>query len=249
LRLVIFDLDGTLLTGDTDEYWLRFLIEKRVVDHGAIEAKNDDIQARYARGEASAEEFCFFYLSLLSGHSRADLDRWHDEFMSAVVLPNLPAAALELLERERAQADLLVLSTATNGYIAGPIAKHLGFEHMIATDPEERADGTFTGGCVGLPNMRANKVVRLDEWLRGRGTALGDFSESRFFSDSRNDLPLLERVTHPVVVDPDAGLAEHARRAGWPILHVHPLRHPELVPQATCAAPRNASGTLAAPQA
>ena len=247
MRLTIFDLDCTLLTGDSDEYWLRFLIDKGIVDHGEIEVRNNDIQARYAKGEASAEEFCFFYLSLLRGHSRADLDRWHGEFMRAIIVPNLPPAALDLVRSARPNADLLVMSTATNRFLTAPIARHLGFEHLIATDPEENADGTFTGGCIGLPNMRANKVTRLDAWLRGRGRRLGDFDESWFYSDSQNDLPLLSCVTHPVVVDPDRGLAQHARSRGWPILHLDSARQ---VPPESPANSRDHAepGRAAAPQ-
>src|SRR5436190_10262390 len=136
MRLVVFDLDGTLLTGDSDEYWLRYLIDRRIVDHGPIEARNNDIQERYARGETSAEEFCLFYLSLLRGHERSDLDRWHESFMREIIVPNIPRAAVDLVERERARADLLVMSTATNRFLTTPIAAHLGFEHLIATEPE-----------------------------------------------------------------------------------------------------------------
>ena len=223
MRLVIFDLDGTLLTGDTDEYWLRFLIDKGIVDHGEIEKRNQDIQARYAQGLASAEEFCFFYLSLLRGHSRDELDRLHAEFMRSIIIPHLPLAALDLLRTARPRADLLVMSTATNAFLAGPIALYLGFPYMIATDPEGRADGSFTGGCVGLPNMRAHKVTRLEAWLAARGQRLEDFAESWFYSDSRNDLPLLSRVTHPVAIDPDPELDSHAKACGWPVLHIHPV--------------------------
>lgn len=222
MRLVIFDLDGTLLTGDTDEYWLRFLIGRGLVGDGELEQRDQDIQARYAQGLASAEEFCFFYLSLLRGHPRAELDRLHAQFMRDIIIPHLPPAALELLRTARARADLLVLSTATNAFLAGPIARHLDFVHLIATDPEAGADGTFTGGCVGLPNMRAHKVTRLEAWLAARGQRLEDFAETWFYSDSRNDLPLLGRVTHPVVVDPDPELAAHALAKGWPVLRIHP---------------------------
>jgi len=249
MRLTIFDLDCTLLTGDTDEYWLRFLIDKGIVDHGEVEVRNNDIQARYAKGEASAEEFCFFYLGLLRGHSRADLDRWHDEFTQAIIVPNIPPAALELVRSARPNADLLVMSTATNRFLTAPIARYLGIEHLIATDPEENADGTFTGGCVGLPNMRANKVTRLDAWLRDRGQPLSDFDESWFYSDSQNDLPLLSCVTHPVAVDPDRELAQHARSRGWPILHLDPKRQ---APQASPSQPAldaSEPGRAAAPQA
>ena len=222
MRLVIFDLDGTLLTGDTDEYWLRFMIDHGIVDRGEIEQRNHDIQDRYARGLASAEEFCFFYLDLLRGHPRAELDRLHAEFMRSVIVPHLPPAALELLSTTRPRADLLLMSTATNAFLAGPIARHLGFSHLVATDPEEGADGVFTGRCVGLPNMRAHKVTRLEGWLAERGQQMEDFAETWFYSDSRNDLPLLSRVTHAVAVDPDPELAAHAAANGWPVLRIHP---------------------------
>jgi HAD superfamily hydrolase (TIGR01490 family) len=240
MRLVIFDLDGTLLTGDTDEYWLRFLIERGVVDHGAIERRNQDIQDRYARGLASAEEFCLFYLGLLRGHARAELDRLHAEFMRSVIIPHLPPAALDLLRTTRARADLLLLSTATNAYLSAPIAAHLDIAHVIATIPEVGADGRFTGGCVGLPNMRAHKVTRLESWLAARGQRLEEFAETWFYSDSRNDLPLLSRVSHPVAVDPDPELAARAIASGWPVLRIHPVRA-AAPPQPRAAGPRASS--------
>ena len=221
MRLTIFDLDGTLLTGDTDEYWLRFLVDEGVVDGGAMMAKSTDIQKRYATGEASAEEFCYFYLGLLRGRTRDDLGSLYRKFMETIIRPHLPNTALELVSIAARQSDLLVMSTATNAYLSTPIGRHLGFEHIIATDPEEDALGRFTGGCIGLPNMRAHKVPRLEAWLSGRGQKLADFDESWFYSDSQNDLPLLMKVTHPVVVDPDPELAMHAQRNGWPILRIH----------------------------
>ena len=221
MRLTIFDLDGTLLTGDTDEYWLRFLVDEGVVDGGAMEAKSTDIQKRYAKGEASAEEFCYFYLGLLRGRTRDDLGSLYRKFMETIIRPHLPNTALELVSIAARQSDLLVMSTATNAYLSTPIGRHLGFEHIIATDPEEDALGRFTGGCIGLPNMRAHKVPRLEAWLSGRGQKLADFDESWFYSDSQNDLPLLMKVTHPVVVDPDPEFAMHAQRNGWPILRIH----------------------------
>lgn len=223
MRLVIFDLDGTLLTGDTDAYWLRFLIERGLVDRGAAEKRNQDIQTRYAQGVASAEEFCYFYLRLLRDRTRAELDRLHAEFMRSVIVPHLPPAALDLVRTERTLADVLVMSTATNAFLARPIATHLGFQHLIATEPEERTDRTFTGGCVGLPNMRAHKVTRIEAWLAVRAQKLGDFDQTWFYSDSRNDLPLLSRVTHPVAVDPDPELAAHAAAHAWPVLRIHGL--------------------------
>ena len=221
MRLTIFDLDGTLLTGDTDEYWLRFLVDEGVVDGGAMMAKSTDIQKRYAKGEASAEEFCYFYLGLLRGRTRDDLGSLYRKFMETIIRPHLPNTALDLVSIAARQSDLLVMSTATNAYLSTPIGRHLGFEHIIATDPEEDALGRFTGGCIGLPNMRAHKVPRLEAWLSGRGQKLADFDESWFYSDSRNDLPLLMKVTHPVVVDPDPEFAMHAQHNSWPILRIH----------------------------
>ena len=235
MRLTIFDLDGTLLTGDTDEYWLRFLIDQRIVDRGSIAAQSVDIQRRYAEGRASAEEFCFFYLGLLKGRTRDELAPIYARFFDSIIVPNLPARAFELVAMERAQSDLLVMSTATNAFLSEPIGAHFGFEHIVASDPEVDGDGRFTGGCVGLPNMRAHKVPRLDAWLAQRDLELADFVESRFYSDSRNDLPLLRAVTHPIVVDPDPELEAHARREDWPILHIHP-RAPPVTDGATLVA-------------
>ena len=219
-RLVVFDLDGTLLTGETDEYWLRFLIDRGIVDGGPVEARNRDIQQRYERGVAGAEEFCLFYLDLLRGRTADELAPLYAEFFRDVGMPKLPKAARELVDTERARADLLVLSTATNAFLSAPIGRELGFEHIVATDPEIDAGGRFTGRHVGLPNMRAHKVPRLEAWLAKRGQKLDDFDESWFYSDSRNDLPLLERVTHPVAVDPDGELEARAIRDGWPIVRI-----------------------------
>ena len=220
-RLAVFDLDGTLLHGDTDEYWLKFLVDERFVDGTEMRARNDDIQRRYSEGTASAEEFCFFYLGLLKGHTAEELQPMYARFFDNVVLPNLSRGAYELVAMERARSEMLVMSTATNAFLSAPIGRHLGFEHIIATDPEIDGQQRFTGGCVGLPNMRAHKVPRLHAWLAARGELLSSFDESWFYSDSRNDLPLLGAVTNPVVVDPDRELAAHAGREGWPVLHIH----------------------------
>ena len=232
-RIAVFDLDGTLLHGDTDEYWLQFLIDEGVVDHGAVEAQNCDIQARYAQGCASAEEFCFFYVGLLRGRTRRELEPLYTQFMREIILPNLPRAALALVADESQRAELLVMSTATSSFLSAPIGRHLGFEHIVATEPEVDDQGRFTGGCIGLPNMRAHKVARLDDWLAARGRRIADFHESWFYTDSRNDLPLLEHVTHPIAVDPDPELAARAQRDGWPVLRIHPPATPHAVRPAT----------------
>ena len=138
--------------------------------------------------------------------------------MQTRIVPIISEAARALIARHR--EDLRVLITATNSFVTAPIARELGIEHLVATDPEE-CDGRFTGGVRGEPCFREGKLVRLESWLAARGTGLDDFAESWFYSDSANDLPLLERVTHPVAVDPDPRLEAHARQRGWPVLQLH----------------------------
>ena len=160
-----------------------------------------------------------FYLATLAGRDKAALDVWHLDYMRERIVPNIPQAALELLAKHRDAGDLIVLTTATNRFLTEPIAAYLGVEHLIATEPE-CIDGRFTGNYVGILNMREGKVKRLDEWLVERGYGWLDFSETWFYSDSRNDIPLLDRVSRPVAVDPDDTLAAHARVRGWPVLRL-----------------------------
>ena len=219
MRLALFDLDNTLLTGDSDYEWLQFLIERGALEREQTQAANNDIARRYKAGEISADEFERFYLAVLTVRDKRILDAWHLDFMRERIVPNIPHAALELLAEHRDAGDLIVLTTATNRFVAGPIAGYLGFEHLIATEPE-CIDGRFTGNYVGILNMREGKVKRLDEWLTVRGYGWLDFSETWFYSDSRNDIPLLDRVSRPVAVDPDDTLAAHARVRGWPVLRL-----------------------------
>jgi HAD superfamily hydrolase (TIGR01490 family) len=213
--LALFDLDHTLLTEDSDEQWVEFLLERGALDRGRFEAANLALADRYRRGEAGALEFTEFYLSTLSAFTVDDLDRLHPDYLRARILPAIPAAARELVARHRARNHLLVLTTATSRFLTAPIARELAFEHLIATEPEIIA-GRYTGKVAGVPNLREGKVLRLRAWLAERDLVLGDFRESWFYSDSRNDLPLLSLVTHPVAVNADPVLAAHARERGWP---------------------------------
>jgi HAD superfamily hydrolase (TIGR01490 family) len=214
-RLVLFDLDNTLLAGDSDFEWAQFLIEQQVLDREVYEARNRRFYEQYKAGALDIHEFLDFQLKPLSRHPRAQLDGWHREFMDRKIRPLVRGKARALVEQHR--GDLCAVITATNSFVTAPIAREFGVAHLIATEPGHR-NGEFTGGVDGIPCFREGKVARLDGWLAGRGESLESFSESWFYTDSLNDLPLLERVTHPVAVDPDPTLGEHARRRGWRII-------------------------------
>jgi HAD superfamily hydrolase (TIGR01490 family) len=214
-RLVLFDLDNTLLAGDSDFEWAQFLIEQGVLDREVYEARNQEFYDHYQAGVLDIHAFLDFQLKPLSRHPRAVLDAWHREFMARRIRPMVRPAARALVERYR--DDLRVIISATNTFVTAPIAAEFGIADLIATEPEERA-GEFTGGVSGVPCFREGKVRRLETWLAQRGRTLDSFDESRFYSDSLNDLPLLTRVTHPVAVDPDDTLRAHAKRHGWPII-------------------------------
>jgi HAD superfamily hydrolase (TIGR01490 family) len=218
MHLALFDLDNTLLAGDSDYEWAQFLIEEGVLEREGYEARNREFYEQYKAGVLDIRQFLDFQLKPLAQYPRETLDAWHRGFMERKILPMISAAARELIARH--EGDLRVIITATNRFVTAPIARELGIEHLVATDPEE-CEGRFTGAVMGEPCFQAGKIVRLEAWLASRGLALDTFAESWFYSDSVNDLPLLERVTHPVAVDPDPRLAAHARSRGWPILNLH----------------------------
>ena len=214
-RLVLFDLDNTLLAGDSDFEWAQFLIEQDVLDREVYEARNQQFYDQYRAGTLDIRDFLDFQLKPLSRHPRAQLDAWHGEFMQRKIRPLIRGTARALIDRHR--GDLNVVITATNSFIAAPIAREFGIPHLIATEPEQR-DGEFTGSVSGIPCFRNGKVARLEAWLAERAAPLASFAESWFYSDSVNDLPLLARVSHPVAVDPDDSLRAHAGSNGWPII-------------------------------
>ena len=214
-RLVLFDLDDTLLAGDSDFEWAQFLIEQNVLDREVYEARNQAFFDQYKAGTLDIREFLDFQLKPLSRHPRAVLEAWHREFMDRKIRPIVRWGARALVERHG--GDLRVVITATNSFVTAPIAREFGIDNLIATEPEER-NGEFTGGVSGLPCFREGKVRRLESWLAARDRTLASFGESWFYSDSHNDLPLLERVTHPVAVGPDDQLRAHAARHGWTII-------------------------------
>lgn len=214
-RLVLFDLDNTLLAGDSDFEWAQFLIEQGVLDREVYEARNQAFYDQYKAGTLDIHEFLDFQLKPLSRHPRSVLDAWRREFMRQKIMPIIRASARTLVARHR--DDVRVVITATNSFVTRPIALEFGIENLVATEPEEKG-GEFTGGVAGTPCFREGKVERLESWLAAQGRALDSFRESWFYSDSLNDLPLLSRVTHPVAVDPDAVLRAHAAARGWSII-------------------------------
>ncbi len=214
MALAIFDLDNTLLAGDSDYLWGRFLVEHGLVDGEAYERANERFYQAYKEGSLDIFEFLRFSLRPLAEHPVEELEEWRRDFMEEKIEPILLPAAHALLDRHRERGDTLVIITATNRFVTRPIADRLGVHELIATDPEFR-EGRYTGEVAGIPCFQEGKVKRLEQWLAEHG---GDLAGSWFYSDSHNDLPLLERVEHPVAVDPDPTLEAEARKRGWPLI-------------------------------
>jgi len=219
MHLALFDLDHTLLPIDSDYEWARFLVRRGVLDGEHYERENDRFYRAYQNGSLDIFEFLQFQLAPLAAHPRATLDAWHAEYMREVIEPHITEKARDLVDQHRAKGDLLALVTATNSFVTAPIARAFGIDHLVATGIEER-EGQFTGRPHGTPSFREGKIARTREWLASLGHELGGFEQSFFYSDSRNDIPLLEQVTHPVATNPDAQLQAVARERGWPVIQL-----------------------------
>ncbi|SDY30864.1 HAD family hydrolase [Nitrosomonas halophila] len=217
MKLALFDLDNTLLSGDSDFQWAQFLIEQEVLDREVYEARNIEFYEQYKAGTLDIHEFLDFQLKPLSRHSREQLNAWRSSFIQLKIMPLIAPGARELIARHQAEQDLCIIITATNSFVTAPIAQALGIRHLIATEPEQK-NGQFTGRVSGIPCFQAGKITRLEQWLDEQNLTWLSFLQSWFYSDSLNDLPLLRKVTHPVAVDPDATLHEHAQKNGWPII-------------------------------
>jgi HAD superfamily hydrolase (TIGR01490 family) len=215
MALAIFDLDNTLLDGDSDYLWGCFLVERGLVDGERYEAENRRFYDQYLNGSLDIHEFLRFQLQPLARYRREQLQQWRAQFLREKIDPILLPRARDLLERHRGQGDELLIITATNRFITGPIAERFAVPHLLATEPETTANGEYTGGVSGTPCFQGGKVERLQTWLDERGLTLAD---SWFYSDSHNDLPLLEKVSHPVAVDPDDTLRAVAGTRGWPVI-------------------------------
>lgn len=218
-RLALFDLDHTLLTGDSDVLWCEFLMDQGVLDRLEFKPRNDEMARRYHEGSVTAEDFCDFYVATLAGRTLAQWRPWCKRFLDEVVAPRIPASARELVESHRARGDRLVMTTATNRVLTELTAQHLRIDDLLATEVEV-VDGRCTGRTRGVLNMREGKVTRLRTWLNEQGLPDHALAGAVFYSDSSNDLPLLQAVGEPIVVDPDACLRRHAAAAGWPVMEM-----------------------------
>lgn len=214
MNLALFDLDNTLLAGDSDFEWAQFLISRGVLDGEVHEARNLAFFEDYKAGRLDIHAFLDFQLAPLARHPRAQLDAWHREFMAERIVPLIGAPSRRLVDTHLAAGDLCAIVTATNSFVTGPIAREFGIAHLVATVPAQE-DGRFTGQPRGTPSFREGKIVRVEAWLESLGLWWGSFANSTFYSDSLNDLPLLARVGDPVAVDADPTLAAHAAQAGW----------------------------------
>lgn len=215
MAIALFDLDNTLIAGDSDYLWGRFLADEGVVDGARYETENRRFYEDYLAGRLDIEAFLRHQLAPLAALPPARLEALRARFIREAIAPIVLPAARALIERHREAGDRPVIVTATNRFITEPIAALLGVGDLIATEPERGPDGRYTGRHTGIPAFREGKVRRLDAWLAGHGL---DLTESWFYSDSHNDLPLLERVAHPVAVDPDPTLERIARARGWPVI-------------------------------
>ncbi len=218
MNLALFDLDYTLLNGDSDHAWGQFLVDCGLVDGEDFKKKNDAFWTQYKAGTLNVSEYLDFALSMIAGKSPEELKPLHDRYMAMKIEPMVTQAALALVDRHK--NDLCAVVTATNSFITAPVAARFGVPNLIACDAEI-ADGRYTGKVSGIPSFRDGKVIRVEQWLATMGKTLADFERSYFYSDSLNDLPLLSVVSHPIAVNPDATLREHALTQGWPVVSLH----------------------------
>jgi HAD superfamily hydrolase (TIGR01490 family) len=212
--IALFDLDNTLIAGDSDYLWGCFLVEQGIVDRASYEAANRRFYDQYKVGELDIFEFLDFQLRPLAEHDLAQLEDWRAQYIQQKIVPILLPKAHQLINRHRASGDMLAIITATNRFITAPIAHLYGIDNLLATEPQ-LVDGRYTGKVTGVPCFQDGKVKVLQDWLEQNGQILDD---SWFYSDSHNDLPLLDRVRHPHAVDPDEILEAHAQQQGWPVI-------------------------------
>ncbi|WP_114417247.1 HAD family hydrolase [Marinospirillum perlucidum] len=214
MSLALFDLDNTLLAGDSDHAWGDFLVDKGLVDAEEYRQANDYYYRAYQEGTLDIHEYLSFSLRPLTLYPLKELHAWREEFIQERIAPLVLPQGRDLLARHQQAGDKLVIITATNRFITQPIADLLGVEELIAVEPE-MLDGAYTGRVTGTPSFREGKITCLNDWLNQQQMTLGG---SYFYSDSHNDLPLLKKVDHPVAVDPDAELRSYAENQGWPII-------------------------------
>ncbi|MDY3331511.1 HAD family hydrolase [Pelistega suis] len=217
-NLALFDLDHTLLPIDSDHEWVEFLIRHQLAgDPEAVRRRNDELYAKYQAGTLTIEESAAVMLGFLKMHSPYDLAKYHEIYMQEVIRPNIKKVATDLVDKHLSNGDLCCLVSATNTFVITPIGRAFAFENIIGTTPEF-INGRYTGKFVGTASYKEGKITRVQEWLATLGLSLNDFEKSYFYSDSINDLPLLEKVTHPVATNPQDSLRKIAQEKGWAIL-------------------------------
>ena len=216
-NLALFDLDNTLLAGDSDYNWSLFLIDEGLLDAQTHHERNEQFYQDYKSGNLDIYQFLNFQLKPLSQHSKKFLDTLHLKYMDKVIRPMMTQKAQDLVNKHQFEGDLCIVITATNSFVTKPIATAYGIEHLIGTDPE-MVNGEYTGGVIGVPSFQEGKVTRINQWLEARGQQLSDYKISYFYSDSHNDLPLMKLVTNPVAVDADETLLLYAKQQGWPLI-------------------------------
>ncbi len=217
-RLALFDLDHTLLPLDSDYQWADFLARTgRAGDPAEAQARNEELMERYNAGELTAEQSAEFMLGLLARATLPELARWHEEFMAEVIRPAIRDNAVQLVQDHLTRGDLCAIVTATNDFVTAPIARAFGIPHLIATVAQMER-GRYTGRIQGVPSFQAGKITRVDDWLRSMNLSRDTFDEVYFYSDSPNDLPLLEAVSHPIATNPSPRLRSIAEEKGWKII-------------------------------
>lgn len=221
--LALFDLDHTLLPLDSDQSWARFYATLGIEGSESHAQEIDAYYQQYVAGTLDMTEYLGLTLAPLARHSRDQLDTWHRAFMKTAIEPAIRPEALALVRRHLDAGDLCCIVTATNAFITAPIAKALGVAHLLAIDLATEGDdplARYTGHSMGVVTFREGKIVRTEQWLASMGLTLGDFETSYFYSDSINDVPLMERVTHPVATNPDPRLRQIATDRAWPVIEL-----------------------------
>ena len=216
--LALFDLEHTLLPIDTDYEWVEWLSRNNLAgDPAEVKRRNQEIMDKYDAGQLTIEESAAFVLSFLTMHSPFELAAYHERFMAEVVRPNITQQACDLVNQHLSNGDLCCLVSATNSFVIEPVGRAFGFSHIIGTTPEY-LNGRYTGQFVGVASYKVGKITRVEEWLKSLNLTFESFNEVHFYSDSMNDLPLLEKATHAVATNPSPTLREVAVRNNWAII-------------------------------
>ena len=218
-NLAIFDLDNTLINIDSGHAWSAFLIKKMPDDAAQTEAQNEKVYRDYQNGCLDIDAFCKFHLAPLARYSKEELAEFHREFMAEYIIPHISPMQRMLVQSHQMAGDETLVISSTNEFIITPICHLFSITNIIGTQLETGTDGRYTGNYIGTPSFREGKINRLNQWLAERGETLESYGKTYFYSDSKNDLPLLSLVNEPVAVNPDAELEQEAKEKGWPVLN------------------------------